>query len=82
MARKTKKQQLIESITEQLRSDYHVSEQELRSDSFCLSDGCVHVEDVIPFFESQYGVALRNQNFDNWQDFIGTVADHIVKPRK
>lgn len=82
MARKTKKQQLIEKITEQLRNDYRVSEKELCSGSFYLSDSYIQVEDVIPFFESLYGVALRNQAFDNWQSFIEAVAVKVLKKRK
>lgn len=82
MARKTKKQQLVEKITEQLRDDYHVSEKELQSGSFYLGDSFVQMDDVLPFFESQYGVALRNQDFDNWQEFIGMVADKVLKKKK
>ena len=81
MGRKTKKQQLIDKITEQLRDDYRVSEKELASGSFYLSDSFVQVEDVIPFFESRYGVALRNKSFDNWQAFMETVADKVLKKK-
>lgn len=80
--KKTKKQQIVEKIFQELQSRYHVTGKELASDSFIYGDAAVTVEEVAPDFENEYGVELVNKGFRNWTEFAESIALKISRKRK
>lgn len=67
--------QLMKDIRNRLQSEFKVSEWELISGSFYYNPDAVLLEDVMPFFESQYDLDLKSYNFSNWEEFIQMVAE-------
>jgi len=67
--------QLMKDIRNRLQGEFKVSERELVSGSFYYNPDAVLLEDVVPFFESQYDLDLKSYNFGNWEDFIKKVAE-------
>ncbi len=79
MARKNKRSRLVNEIMQMLQADFGISANELRSDFFYSRDAYMQPSDVIPFFESHYGVSLGNLKVSNWRDFSDVVAARILK---
>jgi len=82
MKKKTKKQQIVEKVFQELQARYHVTVKELYSDSFIYADAAVTVEEVAPDFEHEYGVELANKSFQNWGEFAESIALKVSKKRK
>lgn len=80
--KKTKTQQIKEKIFEELQSRYHVTGRELASGSFIYGDANVTVEEVLPDFEREYGVALAKKEFSNWSEFAESLARKVAFKRK
>ena len=76
--KKCRKVQLAKEIKNRLQAEFRVSERELVSDSFYLDNDAVLIEDVLPFFESQYDIALKGRSFGNWSEFIETITNLVV----
>jgi len=76
--KKCRKVQLAKEIKNRLQAEFRVSERELVSDSFYLDNDAVLLEDVLPFFESQYDIALKDRSFGNWSEFIETITNLVV----
>ena len=82
MKRKSKKEQIMEKIFQELQSRYHVTGRELVSGSFIYGDANVIVEEVASDFEKEYGINLNNKYFGNWTEFAESIAQKVSKKRK
>ena len=79
--KKCRKVQLAKEIKNRLQAEFRVSERELVSDSFYLDNDAVLLEDVLPFFESQYDIDLKSLDFSNWDDFAVKMAELILEKK-
>lgn len=82
MRRKSKKEQIMEKIFQELQSRYHVTGRELASGSFIYGDANVIVEEVVSDFEKEYGVDLSNKHFGNWTEFAESIAQKVSRKKK
>lgn len=80
--KKSQEKQIQDRVFLDLQSKFHVTGKELVSGSFYYGDGNVLVEDVIPFFECEYGVSLKDKHFNNWTEFAESIGLEISDKKK
>ena len=76
--KKSRKIQLMKEIKSRLRNEFHVTDKEIASGSFYYRSDAILPEDIVPFFESQYDIDLKYQDFGNWNEFAEKVANLVV----
>ena len=82
MARKTKKQLLVEDITKRLKEGYGLSEKELTSGSAFIETARFLPDEIAKEFFASYGVEPTKAEYGGWPEFIGAVADAVLSKKK
>lgn len=82
MARKTKKQLLVEDITKRLKEGYGLSEKELTSGSAFIETARFLPDEIAEEFFGSYGVEPSKKEFGGWPEFINCLADAVLSKKK
>ena len=82
MARKNKRQRVVEDITTRLKEGYGIPERELTSGSIIFESARILPEEIANEFFNSYGVEPTKAEFGGWPEFINCLADAVLAKGK